>query len=120
MLSIFSCSICMSLEQCLYRSVFWRLISFWSLHLKILRLFCALPVHFVYGFLYCEKNLSLIRSHLFIFAFILIMVRGRSEKMFLQLMSGSILPIFTSNRFIVSGLVFRYLINFVVFLCMVL
>ena len=59
-----------------------------------------------------QKLLSLIRSHLFIFVFVSIILRDRLEKMFLWFMSGSVLPMFSSRSFIVSGLTFRYLIHF--------
>ena len=57
-----------------------------------------------------EKLLSLIRSHLFIFAFILITLGGGSKKILLQYMS--IFCLFSSKRFIVSSLTFRCLIHF--------
>ena len=56
-----------------------------------------------------QKLLSLIRSHLFIFAFI--SFRGRSHKTTL-LYVKSVLPVFSSSSFIVSGLTFRSLIYF--------
>ena len=45
---------------------------------------------FVYGFLFCAKLLSLIRSHLFIFVFIFITLGGGSEKILLPFMSESV------------------------------
>ena len=59
-----------------------------------------------------QKLLSLIKSHLFIFVFIVITLRGRSEKMLLWFMSKSFWPMFSSKSFIVSGLIFRFLIHF--------
>ena len=56
-----------------------------------------------------QKLLSLIRSNLFIFAFI--SFRGRSHKTTL-LYVKSVLPVFSSSSFIVSGLTFRSLIYF--------
>ena len=41
-----------------------------------------------------QKRLSLIRSHLFIFVFIVITLGGGSEKMLLSLMSESVWPVF--------------------------
>ena len=67
---------------------------------------------FVYGFLCCAKLLSLIRSHLFIFVFISITLEDGSEKILLRFMSESVLPLFSSRSFIVSGLTFRSLIHF--------
>ena len=56
---------------------------------------------------------SLIRSHLFIFVSISITPGGRSKRILLQFMSVSILSVFSSDSFIVSGLKFRYLIHFI-------
>ena len=65
-----------------------------------------------------QKVLSLIRSHLFIFVFIFITLRGGSKKILLQFMSKSVLPMFSSKNFILSGLTFRSLIHFeFIFLC---
>ena len=58
-----------------------------------------------------QKLLSVIRCHLFIFVFLVITLRGRSE-MLLSFMSESVWPMFSSKSFIVSGLVFRSLIHF--------
>ena len=58
-----------------------------------------------------QKLLSLIRSHLFIFVFIFIILGGGSKQI-VQFMSKSDLPMFFSTSFIVSGLTFRSLINF--------
>ena len=63
-----------------------------------------------------QKLLTLIRSHLFIFVFIVIILRGGSEKKLLIFMSESVWPMFSSKSFIVSGLISRYLIHFE-FLC---
>ena len=59
-----------------------------------------------------QKLLSLIRSHLFIFVFISITLGDRSKKILLRFMSESVLPMFSSRSFIVSGLTFRSLIHF--------
>ena len=59
-----------------------------------------------------QTLLNLIRSHLFIFVFIFITVGGGLEKILLQFMSKSVLPMFSSKRFIVSNLKFRSLIHF--------
>ena len=59
-----------------------------------------------------QKLLSLIRSHLFIFVFIFITLEGGSKNILLQLMSKSVLPMFSSKSFIVSSLTFRSLIHF--------
>ena len=59
-----------------------------------------------------QKLLRFIRSHLFIFGFILITLGGGSKKILLQFMSKSVLSMFSSKSFIVSGLTFRSLIHF--------
>ena len=53
----------------------------------------------------------LIRSHLFIFAFISITLGG-GEDLAVIFMSEIVLPMFSSRNFIVSGLTFRSLIHF--------
>ena len=59
-----------------------------------------------------QKLLSLIRFHLFILVFIMIILGGGSKKILLWFMSKSVLPMFSSRSFIVSGLKFRSLIHF--------
>ena len=54
-----------------------------------------------------QKILSFIRSHLFIFVFISISLEDRLKKILLRFMSKSVLPMFSSKSFIVSGLTFR-------------
>ena len=51
-----------------------------------------------------QKLSSLIKSHLFIFVFIAITLRGGSEKMLLWFMSESVWPMFSSKSFIASVL----------------
>ena len=70
-------------------------------------LFTLLIVSFI-----VQKLLSLIRSHLFIFVFISITLRDGSQRILLWFMSESVLPMFSSKCFIVSGLTFRDLIHF--------
>ena len=55
-----------------------------------------------------QKLLILFRSHLFIFVFIFIILRGGSKKILLHFMSENVLPMFSSMSFIVSGLTFRF------------
>ena len=94
-----------SLKKCLFRSsaLFWLSGLFfwcWDTWLyfgdysfvscficKYSLPFWGLSFHLVYGFLCCAKLLSLIRSHLFIFAFILTILGGRSKKILLWFMS---------------------------------
>uniref|UniRef100_A0A8D1B9M8 Uncharacterized protein n=1 Tax=Sus scrofa TaxID=9823 RepID=A0A8D1B9M8_PIG len=59
-----------------------------------------------------QKLFNLIRSHLFIFVFTVITLRGGSEKMLLSFMSESVWPMFSSKSFIVSDLIHRSLIHF--------
>ena len=58
-----------------------------------------------------QKNLSLIKSHLLIFVFIVIILGGSSEKILLSFMSESVWPKFSSKSFIASGLILRPLIH---------
>ena len=59
---------------------------------------------------FAVKNLlSFIRSYLFTFVFISVSLGGRSKKILLWFMSKSVLPVFSSKSFIVSGLTFRSL-----------
>ena len=64
-----------------------------------------------------QKHLSLIISHLFIFGFIFITLGGGSKKTLQQFMSQHVLPVFSSNSFIVSGFTFRSLIHFEFYFC---
>ena len=59
-----------------------------------------------------QKLLSLIRSHLFVFAFISFTLGDRSKKTLLRFMSRSVLTMFSSRSFIVFSLTFRSLIHF--------
>ena len=70
-------------------------------------LFTFLTVSFV-----VQKVLSLIRSHLFIFAFISFALGDTPKKTMIRFMSENVLPIFSSRRFIVSCLVFESLSHF--------
>ena len=69
-------------------------------------LFILLIVSFI-----VQKLLSLIRSHLFIFAFISINLGGGSRGSFCDLCQ-SVLPMFFPKSFIVPGIMFRSLIHF--------
>ena len=64
-----------------------------------------------------QKLLSLIRSHLFIFAFISNIPGGGSKRILLWFMLESVLPMFSSRSFIVSGFTFRSLIHFEFIFC---
>ena len=75
---------------------------------------------FLVVFFAVQKILSLIRSHWFICVFIVNILGSVSNKMLLWFMLKSVLPLFSSRRFIVSGLIFRSLIHFEFILYMVL
>ena len=59
-----------------------------------------------------QKLLSLIRSHLGFFCFYFHYSRRWIKKILLRFMSKSVLPLFSSKSYIVSGLTFRSLIHF--------
>ena len=60
-----------------------------------------------------QQLLSFIRSHLFIFVFIFIILGDRSKKVLLYLCQRVFcLPVFSSRSFIVSDIKYRYLIHF--------
>ena len=67
-----------------------------------------------------QKLLSLIKFHLFIFAFISTTLEDGPQKILLQFMSKSVLPKFSFKSFIVSRLMFKSLIHFGLFLHIVL
>ena len=59
-----------------------------------------------------QKLLSLIRSYFLIFVFIFITLGGGSKKILLLFISESVLPMFSSKSFTVSGLTFGFSIHF--------
>ena len=68
--------------------------------------------------LLCKKLLSLIRCHLFIFAFASISLGDGSKKRLLQFISKNVLPMFSSRHFIVSSVTFRSSVHFqFIFVC---
>ena len=58
-----------------------------------------------------KKLTSLIRFHLFIFAFISIALWDEPKKTLVWFMSENVLPVFSSSSFTVSGLIFKSLIH---------
>uniref|UniRef100_A0A8D1HW45 Uncharacterized protein n=1 Tax=Sus scrofa TaxID=9823 RepID=A0A8D1HW45_PIG len=58
-----------------------------------------------------QTPLSSIKSHLFIFVFTVITLRGGSEKMLLLFMSESVWPMFPLKSLIVFGLISRSLVH---------
>ena len=137
MLSIFSCvcwpsvcllwrNVCLGLLPtfwlgCLFYWCWaaWAVCVFWRLILYQFVSFAIIFSHsegclFIF-FIVCfavQNPLSFIRSHLFIFVFISIAQGGGSKRIMLWFMSKTILPMFFSKSFIVSGLIFRFLIHF--------
>ena len=59
-----------------------------------------------------QKLMSLVRSHLFIFAFISIALVDWPKKTLLQFMSENVLPMFPSKSFMVSCLILKSLSHF--------
>ena len=72
---------------------------------------------FVYGFSCCEKLVSLIRFHLFIFVFISIALGDWPKKILVWFMSDSVLPMSSSSSFMVLCLSPYAILS--LFLCMV-
>ena len=76
---------------------------------------------FFYDFLCCAEAFKL-GPILFVFVFICIILKGGSNKILLQFMPESVLPVFSYKNFIVHDFTFRSLIHFefIYFFCMVL
>ena len=97
----------------------WAVCTFWDINPLSVASFANSFSHsesyqFVLFMISCDvqKLLSLIRSQLFIFVFIFIILEGESKKILLWFMSKNALPMFSSKSFIVYDLTFRSLIDF--------
>ena len=90
--------------------IFWRLILCGTNPLFQLQFFFSI-LRVVFSSYLHEAKENLIMSHILIFVFISIIL-GNMKKILLQFMSESVLPMFSSRGFIVSGLIFRSLIHF--------
>ena len=119
LLSIFSCLlvICISLEKCQLGllPIFWLGSFFSDINpLSVSIVFShskgCLLILFIVSFA-VQKLLCLIRSHLFIFDFISSVLEGGSKRILLWFMSQSVVPMFSSKGFIVSGLIFKSVIH---------
>ena len=74
---------------------------------------------FFYLFLFlCKIFLCLVRSHLFIVGFVSFNLGDRTKKMLLQLMIGTVLPMFYFRNFMIPSFIFFYLTHLSLFLYM--
>ena len=94
--------------SCLY---FWRLILCQFFHLLFLYSEGCVSTLFIVSFA-MQKLLSLIRSHLFISAFVSFALGERSKKYIAMIYVKSVLAMFSPRNFMISGLTCRNLIHF--------
>ena len=96
--------------------IFWILILCWLHHLQIFSALFGLYFHFVNHFLCCAKAFKVIQV-LFAYFCFYFALGGETKKVMLGFISKSVLPMSFSMSFIVSGLIFRFLIHFKFILC---
>ena len=131
MLSIFSCA-CWPSVCLLWRNVFLDLLPIFIFILNCMSCLYILEVNplsvtsfaNIFSHSVCcvyvlfmvssavQNLFSLIECYLFIFVFVSITLGDGSQKILLWFVSKSVLPVFSSRSFIVSGLTFRSLIHF--------
>ena len=89
--------------------MFWRLILFQLFCLQLISLLILFIISFA-----VQKILSLIKSHLFIFCFNFHYSRCGSKRILLSFMSfiSEYSLCFSSKNFIVSALIYKFLIHF--------
>ena len=103
LLPIFSCTVCslsLSCMSCLCVLEIEPLLVASFANILLLTSMCFLFVLFIVPFA-VQKLVSLIRSHLFIFAFIFIVLGDWPKKTLTWFMSENILPMFSSKSFLV-------------------
>ena len=111
--------VCVLILSCINCLSILEVSPLWWFICKYFLPFWGLSVLLTCGFLFWAKALSLIRSHLFIFVFVLITPGDRSKRSCCDLCQ-SILPMFSSRSFIVSSFTLRCLIHCNTTLCVVL
>ena len=91
--------------------IFWKLMRCWSHHLQMFSPIPCVAFLFVVS-IAVQKLLNVTRCHLFISAFISLILGDWSKKMLLWFMSEIVLPMFSSRIFLVSCLMFMSLNHF--------
>ena len=92
---------------------YWILISYWSYHLQIFPPTHILGCLFVDGFICCAKVFKSDKVNINIFRLLFAFITLETDpKIYCCSFYQSILHMFSSRNFIVSGLIFRFLIHF--------